>query len=296
MTGRIIRGVGGLYSVMAGEDGALYDCLARGRFRKDGEKPMVGDIVTFAPGSGDEKGYLLEICPRKNALVRPAVANIDKLIIVLAARAPQPDWPLTDRMLMSALEQSVECLIAVNKSDLGDESAALARDDYAPVGVDVVPVSVVAGAGLDVLKSFLTFESKLGTAGLAGQSAVGKSSLLAELLGISLETGGLSRIERGRHTTRRVELLPLPWGGLVADTPGFSLLETARRDPQTVAVGWPEFLPHAVSCRFTGCRHIGEAGCAVAEAAEEGVISVRRLARYRALYALVKDDWDRRYR
>lgn len=295
MTGRIIRGVGGLYTVLDAQ-GRRHVCRARGRFRNDGDKPMVGDFVAFSPDPGEAGGYLQDILSRRNAFVRPPVANLDKLLVVLSALQPAPDWPLADRLLMGALDQAVDVALAVNKCEMGDEVYRCAREDYLPAGIPVLGLSVWECSGLDEIRSFLSFEDGLGTVGLAGQSAVGKSSLLNALLGLDLPTGEISRIERGRHTTRHVELLPLLCGGLVADTPGFSVMEIGRRSPDTLAVGWPEFASHAAGCRFTGCQHIGEMGCAVQRAAEAGEISPRRLERYRALHAQVREDWANRYR
>ncbi len=288
MVGRIVKGVGGLYSVEAG--GGTYLCKARGKFRKLQQTPTVGDVVTFAPGGADDEGVLLSIHERRNCIARPPVANVDGIAIVLAAAMPEPDFSLCDRLIFLLLREGIRPLVVVNKVDLGHGAAQDARADYAPAGIAVLEAAAQEGAGIERLRAELS-----GVWGLAGQSGVGKSSLTNALIGTDIQTGGMSRIERGRHTTRHVELLPVPGGGYLADTPGFSLLDMPLIKPLTLQHGWPEFAPHAACCRFCGCAHIGEKGCAVQEAADGGVVSQRRLERYRALYSEAQTAWQNRY-
>ncbi len=291
MQGLLIKGVGGLYTVYCDEDRQLYPAKARGKFRKEGQIPTVGDRVSFTPAApGDDFGAIDEIFPRKNRLVRPAVANIDLLFVVMALHSPEPDLLMCDKLLFQARMCQMETIVVINKADLGDAGALAAQ--YESCGIPVLQVSAQKGRGIDELLS----HTRGKICALAGQSAVGKSSLLNALgQGFALETGSVSRIERGRHTTRHVELLPLGENSWLADTPGFSLLEIDLLDPDTLKTYYPEFAPYEENCRFAGCNHIGEKGCAVYQAAQNGLIGMQRLARYKELYIEMKEKWKRRY-
>ncbi|MBO4879494.1 MAG: ribosome small subunit-dependent GTPase A [Clostridia bacterium] len=277
-TGIIIKGVGGFYTVLA-PDGTECVCKARGLFRKQQITPIVGDRVDYMEGgaAGQDReadedgarggsnapgGYLLRILPRKNELIRPAVANIDRLVIVVAASRPVPDLLLVDKLLILCEKFGIEPLIAINKCDEADENAVeeLTRE-YAPAGYGLFPVSAETGEGLSALKARLDGAVIC----FAGQSAVGKSSLLNALLpGLGLAVGGLSRkTERGRHTTRHTELIPLPGGGAVLDTPGFSLLDSLELPPEEIRELYPELRAAEENCRFSGCMHVTEPGCSV---------------------------------
>jgi ribosome small subunit-dependent GTPase A len=267
--GLIIKGVGGFYTVLA-EDGAEYVCKARGLFRKQQVTPVVGDRVEFAVTENGESapdpraanGYLMSILPRRNELIRPAVANIDRLFIVIAASRPLPDLLLVDKLLIFCEKYGIEPLIAVNKCDEAEPGAVESLlSEYAPTGYETVVVSAETGEGLDELKKKL--DGKVIC--LAGQSAVGKSSLLNAMLpGAELAVGGLSRkTERGRHTTRHTELIPLPGGGAVLDTPGFSFLDSLELPPEEIRLLYPELRGAEENCRFSGCLHISEPGCYV---------------------------------
>ncbi len=252
-TGIILKGVGGFYTVLSEE--REYVCKARGRFRKDGVKPLPGDIADF------EDGYLLELHARRNALTRPAVANIDQLVVTAAFSRPAPDFLLVDRLLLQAAGHAIDAILAFNKSDRKDDKTLLAAEGYRAAGYSVVICSAKSGEGLDELTPLLANK----TSAFAGQSAVGKSSLLNALLpALSLKTGDLSaKTERGKHTTRHAELIPLPSGGLVVDTPGFSLLETETIEPWDLAALYPEFKEYIGQCRFSECLHHTEPDCAV---------------------------------
>jgi len=275
--GKIIKGVGGFYTVME-VDGNLCVCKARGLFRKNGEVPLPGDNVEF---SIDKKGggYLMRILPRRNALLRPAVTNVDKLLIVISAKEPEPDYELADKLLLYCAKLDIEPVLVVNKCDEGEcEASVEAVKQYG--NIVVVPVSAVSGYGMDALEGLLTGS----TICLAGQSAVGKTSLINSLLGLSLETGGLSqKTERGRHTTRHAELLKMKNGGLIADTPGFSMLETLPLEPEEIPRMYPEFKAYEGCCRFIGCMHISEPECAVKAAVLDGAIPKERYERYKKL-------------
>ena len=270
--GLIIKGVGGFYFVLA-EDGEVSVCKARGLFRKQKLTPVVGDRVEFAQNAEKTEaasqdghltadGYLMKLLPRKNELIRPAVANIDKLLIVVAASRPLPDLLLVDKLLILCEKYGIEPVIAINKCDEAEPGAVenlLA--EYTPTGYGIHVVSAETGEGLGALAD------KLGGAVicLAGQSAVGKSSLLNALLpGAELAVGGLSRkTERGRHTTRHTELIPLPGGGAVLDTPGFSFLDSMELPPEEIRSLYPELRGAEENCRFSGCLHLSEPGCFV---------------------------------
>ena len=288
MTGRIIQGIGGFYTVKSGAES--YVCKARGRFRREKLSPLVGDLVEFIPGTEDDEGSIEEILPRKNCLERPAVANLDLLLVAFAFTQPEPDLLLVDRLLVRARRAGMEAAIVVNKSDLGNAQDYLKQ--YALSGYATACLSARTGEGYEALREITRDKVSC----FAGQSAVGKSSLINLLCpGAELETGNLSRIQRGKHTTRSAKLLELPYGGYLMDTPGFSLLEMETFDPETLKESYPEYVPFEANCRFLGCNHIGEPGCAVQTAAEKGEISRERLERYRLLFAEVKEKWGKRY-
>lgn len=274
MDGRIIRGIGGFYYVQTREAGVL-ECRARGRFRRGIGAPLVGDLVRVQP---QREGYALidEILPRKNALVRPQAANIDRLVLVLAASAPQPDWLLADKLLIEAALLHIAPLLLLNKCDRADEGIRAAfLADYA--AFETLCVSTRTGLGLDALRERLS----TGVSCFAGQSAVGKSSLINALIpGLALETGGLSRrTDRGRHTTRHAELLPF-LDGAVLDTPGFSLFEPGALEQAALDACYPEFAGLPERCRFAGCLHVAEPDCAVKDMVAAGGMSAARYARY----------------
>ena len=290
MTSRIIQGIGSFYTVESG--GQRYVCKARGRFRKQRISPLVGDFVEFQPAdSEDGEGIIEEILPRKSELLRPPVANVDVIFVTVAASSPEPDLLLVDRLLVRAHRAGIEAKIIVNKTDLNGGMAKEIARQYGSAGYEVFCVSAKQGMGLDALRAAVQGK----TIAFAGQSAVGKSSLLNALCpGLSLETGSVSRIERGRHTTRKAQLIPMQ-GGYLADTPGFSLLELDTMEPELLAECYPEFAPCEGKCRFLGCQHLNEPDCAVKAAAQQGRISRERLERYAVLHQELKEKWGKRY-
>ncbi len=286
--GQIIEGRGGLYTVSDGRD--TYVLRAKKKFRRQRMTPLVGDRVLFTPGTGEEHGWLEEILPRQSECLRPPVANITLLALVVA-EAPAPDWLLIDKLLLGARMQGMQALLIVNKCDLGQTSAETARRDYAGADLPVYPVSAAQGEGLEALRERLRGE----TVCFAGQSGVGKSTLLNHLLGLELQTGEISRIERGKHTTRHASLITC--GDIrVMDTPGFSLLEFEQvMDPVELMEYYPEFAPYAGQCRFQPCYHGSEPGCAVTQAVAAGEISPARVERYRELLEKTRQLWRERY-
>ena len=289
--GTLLRGIGSFYTVL-GEDGNVYTLRCKKKFRRLGLSPAAGDEVDFTPRAGEEEhGWLEEIHPRRSSFVRPPVANVSLMLLTLAPE-PEPDLLLIDRLLVRCRQQDIRSLLVVNKCDLDLSLADALREQYAGAEAEVYAVSARTGEGLSALRGAMEGE----VCCLAGQSGVGKSTLLNTLLGLRLETGEISRkIARGKNTTRSAELLVT--GGLrVMDTAGFSLLELDEvMDPVTLKDFYPEFLPLEGDCRFQPCLHDREPGCAVTAACEAGGIHPQRLRRYRALLTDVRETWRNRY-
>lgn len=286
LTGTIIKGIGGFYYVKTAE--GLIECRARGRFRKEGEKPMIGDSVQLTQTTEDKtKGSLEEILPRKNAFIRPPVANIDQLVITLAAVQPLPNLLLADQLAVTAESMGVRPAICINKCDLDREAAEQIAAIYEKTDYDVFIVSAREGDGLAALKDAL--KDKI--TALAGNSGVGKSSLLNALSeNVQLETGALSqKTSRGRHTTRHTELFQLPFGGFIFDTPGFSSYLMENIAPEQLAGLFPEIASSSGGCRFAGCSHIAEPGCSVKDALTAGRIAQSRYESYCTLYKEAKE-------
>ena len=288
--GTLVRGFGGFYTVRDAE-GQEFTLRCKKKFRRLGLSPLVGDEVLFTPGEGEEHGWLEEILPRSSQCLRPPVANVSLLLIVVAP-VPEPDLLLVDRMMVRARAQGMDMLLVVNKCDLDEGLAQELQAQYAGAQVPVYAVSAESGQGLAALRERMGGRLCC----LTGQSGVGKSTLLNALLGLSLETGEISRkIQRGKNTTRHAELL-IKDGLRVLDTAGFSLLELdGGMEPVTLKEYYPEFAEYEGKCRFEPCYHDREPGCAVTAACGEGAIHPQRLARYRALLAEVRQAWRERY-
>ena len=290
MEGIIIKAISGFYYVK--NETGIFECKARGVFRKENISPLVGDRVVFSV-TDQEKGVVEEILPRKNSLRRPLIANLDKLFIVSAYENPEPNALLIDRLVAICEMAEIEPVIVFNKSDLGDFSKWVSV--YKNAGFKVYTVSSKSQEGIDDLKS--EFENC--TCALAGNSGVGKSSILSVILSeINFATGEVSKkLGRGRHTTRTVELFENNVGGLVADTPGFASLENDKFDysfKENLPFLFREFAPFLDDCFFTGCSHTSEKGCAVIAAMNDGKIEKSRFESYVALYNEVKDlkPWE----
>lgn len=291
MRGTILKGIGGFYYALAG-NGEVYTLRAQGKLRRERLKPMVGDEVEMSPGEGEEHGWILGIGRRKNELVRPPVSNIDAILIVMAAAAPDPDLAMVDRLILNARLAGIEPRLAVNKCDLDPEGTEKLIAQYARAEVNPMAVCARTGAGVAELRASLAGKKHA----LAGQSGAGKSSLINAMYGLALETGDISqKIERGKNTTRHCELIPVPGGGMVLDTPGFSLLETPLVEPETLKDHYPEFAPYEGRCFFKPCMHASEPRCAALEAVERGELNAERHARYVELLNDMRMRWRDRY-
>ena len=290
MRGTLVRGIGSFYTVRD-EDGKEYILRCKKKFRHERMTPLVGDDVMFSPGQGEEHGWIEEILPRRTVCLRPPVANVSRLVIVIAP-VPEPDLLLVDRQISRAFSQGMDVVIIVNKTDLDDTLADCIREEYAGAGVRVIPASAKTGFGLDTIRETL----KGALCCFTGQSGAGKSTTLNALLELKLETGDVSRkIQRGKNTTRHTELIEKD-GLRVMDTAGFNLLEAeTAMEPEKLKERYPEFLPYEGKCRFRECLHDREPGCAVTEAAGTGKINSERLKRYRVLLAEAKEVWRERY-
>ncbi len=289
-SGLILQSIGGFYYVEPAD--AVYECKARGAFRKEGITPLSGDRVTIT-AQEDGTGILEEILPRRNALVRPPVANLDCLAIVASVAEPKPNLQLLDKLIAIAEDVGIDPIVVITKSDL-DETEAL-ETIYRTAGFPVFVVTNTDAASAEALTAFL--QGKI--TAFTGNSGVGKSSLL-NLIDPALcrETGEISKkLGRGRHTTRSVVLLPLSGGGYLADTPGFSPLDIERTQPidkDALFDCFREFEPYFGKCRFSGCSHVHEPDCAIRAAVEAGEIAPSRYDSYVAMYeeAKLRKPWE----
>ena len=283
----ITKGIGGFYYVRT-PDGVV-ECKARGIFRKRGITPVAGDNVELSA----DGAMIEEILPRKNVFVRPPVANLDVLFIVASTTQPVPSTLVLDQLAAAAIYKGVQPVLVVTKADLAavDQLA----QDYATSGIPLIPLHYESGEGLDEIRQYI----KGHLCAFCGNSGVGKSTLLNALAPeLKRETGQISqKLGRGRHTTREVEVFEI-CGGRLADTPGFASLEAqklCRIPKEELQHTFPEFEPHFGKCRFTGCSHRSEVGCAVRDAVEQGAISKSRYASYLAMYeeANARKEWEK---
>ena len=288
MQGKIVKGISGFYYVHVVESG-IYECKAKGAFRNQKIKPLVGDNVEIAVlDEKEKKGNIEKILPRENALIRPAVANIDLALIIFAIAKPQPNLNLLDRFLVMMDYQKVPVTICFNKVDLVDkEEEEKMADIYEKCGYPVLFVSAKEERGIDELHRILDGR----TTAVAGPSGVGKSSLVNRLQpNVQMETGNISRkIERGKHTTRHSEIIPIAGNTYIMDTPGFSTLDIPGFEKEDLQQFYPEFAAYELYCRFKGCSHISEPDCGVKDALEEGKISRIRYENYKLLYEELKN-------
>lgn len=292
MTGKIIKGIAGFYYVHDGKRD-VYACKAKGIFRNRKIKPLVGDDVRFTVlDEADKEGNVEEILPRKNALIRPAVANVDQALVVFAAAEPDPNLNLLDRFLVMMERAGVPVTVCFNKVDLCQDGQAEAyKKIYAGAGYPVELISVRDDKGVEKIRSLIRGKTTV----LAGPSGVGKSSLTNLLQPeAGMETGAVSeKIKRGKHTTRHSQLFLVEEDTFMLDTPGFSSLYVADMEPEELKDYFPEFSHYEEGCRFLGCVHVGEKVCGVKAAVAEGKISSSRYEDYKLLYKELKEQ--RRY-
>ena len=286
---RIIKALSGFYYVQT--ESGVVECRARGRFRRQDQSPLVGDFVRITRQGS--KGVLEELLPRKNAFVRPAVANIDQLVVLASCAIPVTEPFLIDRVLAIAQLQNVPALVVVNKDDLAP--AQPLAEIYRRAGVPVLVTSAETGEGIEALREALA--GKLSC--LTGNSGVGKSSLLNRACPqLQLPVGEVSeKLGRGRHTTRHIELYSFGNNTFVADTPGFSAFDTERMElvhKEQLQYAFPEFAPYLGHCQFPDCAHRKEPGCAVRRALAEGKIGQTRYDSYERLYELASQlkEWE----
>lgn len=290
--GTITEGRGGLYTVYD-ELGNTYILRAKKKFRQTHITPLVGDSILFTPGNiSDEHGWIEDILPRCSICLRPPVANISIMSIVIAPK-PEMDLLLVDKLMAYAFRQHIKPLIIVNKCDLETDTYEQVKRIYSKASVEVLPVSSIEMTGIDRINAYL----KQNTVCFCGQSGVGKSSLLNALCGLTVETGDIShRIDRGKNTTRHSQMFIMP-DYRVIDTPGFSLLEESEKaeDPVILQEYYPEFRQYDQTCRFQPCYHYTEPGCGVLKALQEGHIAPERIRNYHTLLQINKERWKNRY-
>ena len=288
MQGKIIKGIAGFYYIYA-ENDEVYECKAKGIFRKDNRKPLVGDNVEIEVLDEQEKeGSVTAILPRKNSLIRPAVANVDQAFVIFAMENPKPTFMLLDRFLIMMEKEHVPAVICFNKKDLAtEEELEFLYETYKSCGYQVILSSTFNGEGLEEIREILKGKTTV----VAGPSGVGKSSITNALQeNVQMETGEISKkLKRGKHTTRHSQVIPVGKDTYLMDTPGFSSLYLTDIEEQELKDYFPEFREYEDQCRFQGCRHIHEPGCAVKEALSNHKISSLRYEDYLGLHEEIKE-------
>lgn len=290
--GKIVKALSGFYYVM--KDNTVYQCRARGVFRKRKITPYVGDIVQFEKNN-EREGYILDILPRKNELLRPPIANVDQALVAVSVKEPDVSLQLLDKFLVHVEANDIDALVCFTKMDLlSDEERENFHEIaeiYRAIGYPVLLLSIKDETSVEAVKPYLKDKITV----VAGQSGVGKSSLLNALdPSLQIETKAISaHLGRGRHTTRHVELISVA-GGLVADTPGFSSLDLSRFQEQELSMFFPEMKRFSKDCKFRGCTHLTEPECAVKTALEAGEIAQSRYRHYEIFYHEIKET-KRRY-
>ena len=288
MQGKIVKGIAGFYYVHVVESG-IYECKAKGAFRKEKIKPLVGDNVEIDILDEEKKfGNIAQILERKNELIRPAVANIDQALVVFAVTKPKPHFNLLDRFLVMMESKEIPVVLVFNKKDIAEEEEIRElKEIYSKCGYRIIFTSAKKEENVELVKSVL--EGK--TSAVAGPSGVGKSSLINLFqTEVEMETGTISeKIERGKHTTRHSELIPVNENSYIMDTPGFSSLYVNAFEKEELKYYFPEFEPYEGQCKFNGCDHIHEPGCAVKKALEEGKIHKIRYQNYTEMYNELKE-------
>ena len=309
--GKAVKGLGGLYNIRIEENGAIsyLSCKAKGSLHRDEEKLLIGDNVKVTIDDETPDGVVIsEILQRKNSLIRPPLANLDYIFAVFAAAKPTPVTETVDKLIAIAEHNGIYPVVIITKGDLDGENAESLLSVYKKAGFDSFLTSVKTGEGIDEIKAYIDEHIKNGaTAAFAGASGVGKSTLMNALFpSLALATSDISRkIERGRHTTRHVELYPFSdllsgsFDGYIADTPGFSMLDFERFDffdKDELPYNFREFKSLIGNCRYTRCTHLCEDGCAIYEAVQNGEIPESRHNSFVTLYKILKNKnpWDKK--
>lgn len=286
LEGIIIKGIGGFYYVKV--DDTVYECRARGLFRKSKITPLIGDRVLIKINKEDNTGYVEQILDRITELKRPPVSNVNQAVIVFAVQKPDPNLWLLDRFLLLASYQELDVIICINKSDLDlDGKADEIYDIYNKAGYRIIKTSCKTKEGIEEIRNLLKKKITV----FAGPSGVGKSTLLNNIqANLKLQTGDISqKTSRGKHTTRHVELIELDLGGWVLDTPGFSTLDIDFLEEEELENFFLEISEKSTLCRFSGCCHNKEPGCAVKEAVDNGEISESRYDNYLSMLQEIKE-------
>ena len=292
MQGKIIKGIAGFYYVHVVEFG-VYECKAKGAFRKEKVKLLVGDNVEIDVLNEEKKlGNVVKLLPRENELIRPAVANIDQALVVFAITKPKPHFNLLDRFLVMMESKKIPIVLCFNKKDIAEEKEIRELEEiYESCGYRIIFTSAKEEENIKLVKEVLRGK----TTAVAGPSGVGKSSLINLFQsGIQMETGSISeKIERGKHTTRHSELIPIDKESYIMDTPGFSSLYVNEFEKGDLKYYFPEFEQYEGLCKFNGCDHIHEPNCMVKQAVEEGKIHRVRYENYMEMYKELQEK--RRY-
>ena len=288
--GIIIKSTGGLYTVEK-KDGTCEDCRAKGAFRHSKITPLAGDRVVFEHADGKE-GFITKIHERKNSLIRPAVANVDLLCVVIASKNPDPDLFILDKLMAVAKNNGIEVVLIVNKDDIGDSDEIVSI--YTKAGFTVIPMCATETSGYEDGVEKIRSIAKGKISFFTGASGVGKSSVLnAVYPELQLETGEISKkIQRGKHTTRITTLFKMDENTYVGDTPGFSMLDVvgfSMLDMESLLSCFPDIERFALDCKYKKCSHVCEDGCNVMKALDEGEISPSRHESYKALFNELKD-------
>lgn len=300
--GRIVALLGGFYTVRVQDEEGWREisCRARGIFRHSNISPLVGDIVALDLSDGEANAVIDEICDRKNALIRPPLANLDVVFVTMAAKSPAPMPDMTDKLTAILEHNDITPVIVIGKCELDRENAEALKNTYSKAGYDVFVLSCVTGEGIDEIKNYIDTRLDGKIAAFAGASGVGKSTLMNKLFPtLVLDTGDVSRkTARGKHTTRAVNLFPIGENAFLADTPGFSMLDFERFDffdLEALPMCFPEINDRIGQCKYTKCTHRKEEGCAVVEAVKSGAMAKTRHESYIQLFDILKNKhkWDK---